>query len=254
MNRITPEVRSRIRAGLELDTTTLATARRRRTAVYDAITEALEDVDVLVTPTLGRTAFGLDVDNPTVDGESVHRMHGWTLTWLLNLSGHPAASIPVGFDDLAPIGMQVVGGRPSEDRKVMSASAAIEETIPWKNAYPRKRSKVTDDTSTLSRQRQETVSGGIVAVDGLNLEVEPGEIVGLIGPNGAGKTTTLNLITGFLTPNEGRISLNGTEVTGDSPDSIRRAGDRPDLSDPKPFGPALRVREPARSERLVQSN
>jgi len=91
---ITPEVRSRIRAGLELDTTTLATARRRRTAVYDAITEALEDVDVLVTPTLGRTAFGLDVDNPTVDGESVHRMHGWTLTWPLNLSGHPAASIP----------------------------------------------------------------------------------------------------------------------------------------------------------------
>jgi len=99
---ITPEVRSRIRAGLELDTTTLATARRRRTAVYDAITEALEDVDVLVTPTLGRTAFGLDVDNPTVDGESVHRMHGWTLTWPLNLSGHPAASIPVGFDDSGP--------------------------------------------------------------------------------------------------------------------------------------------------------
>jgi len=69
-----------------------------------------------VTPTLGRTAFGLDVDNPTVDGESVHRMHGWTLTWPLNLSGHPAASIPVGFDDSGlPIGMQVVGGR-LEDR------------------------------------------------------------------------------------------------------------------------------------------
>ena len=132
----TPEVRSRIRAGLELDTTTLATARRRRTAVYDAITETFEDVDVLVTPTLGRTAFDLDVDNPTVDGESVHRMHGWTLTWPLNLSGHPAASIPAGFDDDGlPIGMQVVGNRLG-DGDVIAASAAIEDAIPWKDAYP----------------------------------------------------------------------------------------------------------------------
>lgn len=133
---ITPEVRSRIRAGLDLDTTTIATARRRRTAVYDAIVEALADVDVLVTPTLGRTAFGLDVENPTVDGESVHRMHGWTLTWPLNLSGHPAASIPVGFDDSGlPIGMQVVGDRLG-DREVISVSAAIEDAIPWRDAYP----------------------------------------------------------------------------------------------------------------------
>ena len=133
---ITPEVRSRIRAGLELETTALATARRRRTAVYDAIVEALEGVDVLVTPTLGRTAFGLDVEQPTVDGEPVHRMHGWTLTWPLNLSGHPAASIPVGFDDAGlPIGMQVVGDRLG-DREVLAASAAIEDAIPWADAYP----------------------------------------------------------------------------------------------------------------------
>jgi len=118
----------------------------------------------------------------------------------------------------------------------MSASAAIEETIPWKNAYPRKRSKVTDDTSTLSVDNVKKRFGGIVAVDGLNLEVEPGEIVGLIGPNGAGKTTTLNLITGFLTPNEGRISLNGTEVTGDSPDSISKSGIGRTFQISKPFG------------------
>ncbi|WP_280537508.1 amidase [Halopenitus sp. POP-27] len=133
---ITPEVRSRIRAGLELDTTTLSTARRRRTAVYDAITTALADVDVLATPTLGRTAFGLDVTEPTVDGKSVHRMHGWTLTWPLNLSGHPAVSIPVGFDDDGlPIGMQVVGDRLA-DREVVAAGAAIEDATPWTDAYP----------------------------------------------------------------------------------------------------------------------
>lgn len=133
---ITPEVRSRIRAGLELDTTTLATARRRRTAVYDAVSEALEDVDVLVTPTLGRTAFGLDVENPTVNGDPVHPIHGWTLTWPLNLSGHPAASLPVGFDgDGLPVGMQVIGDRLA-DREVVAASAAMEEAIPWADAYP----------------------------------------------------------------------------------------------------------------------
>jgi len=109
-------------------------------------------------------------------------------------------------------------------------------------------------TPVLSVDNVKKRFGGIVAVDGLNLEVEPGEIVGLIGPNGAGKTTTLNLITGFLTPNEGRISLNGTEVTGDSPDSISKSGIGRTFQISKPFGPALRVREPARSERLVRSN
>jgi len=91
-------------------------------------------------------------------------------------------------------------------------------------------------TPVLSVDNVKKRFGGIVAVDGLNLEVEPGEIVGLIGPNGAGKTTTLNLITGFLTPNEGRISLNGTEVTGDSPDSISKSGIGRTFQISKPFG------------------
>lgn len=133
---VTPEIRSRIQAGLELDTTTLAAARRRRTAVYDAIATTLSEVDILVTPTLGRTAFDLDIDNPTVDGEPVHRMHGWTLTWPLNLSGHPAASLPVGFDDSGlPVGMQVIGER-LNDREVLSVSAALEGEIPWESSYP----------------------------------------------------------------------------------------------------------------------
>ena len=47
--------------------------------------------------------------------------------------------------------------------------------------------------------------GGVVAVDGLSLEVRRGEILGLLGPNGAGKTTTVGLVTGLLEPDEGRI-------------------------------------------------
>jgi branched-chain amino acid transport system ATP-binding protein len=56
--------------------------------------------------------------------------------------------------------------------------------------------------------------GGLNAIRNLDFEVGEGEIVGLIGPNGSGKTTTLNMITGFLKPNEGTISFRGENVTG----------------------------------------
>jgi ABC-type branched-subunit amino acid transport system ATPase component len=51
--------------------------------------------------------------------------------------------------------------------------------------------------------------GGLVAVDGINLEVRSGEIVGLLGPNGSGKTTVLNLISGALKSDAGSIQLRG---------------------------------------------
>jgi len=51
--------------------------------------------------------------------------------------------------------------------------------------------------------------GAIVAVDGLSLEIHPGEIFGLLGPNGAGKTTTVNLAVGLLTPDVGSVAVDG---------------------------------------------
>jgi branched-chain amino acid transport system ATP-binding protein len=55
--------------------------------------------------------------------------------------------------------------------------------------------------------------GGLRAVDGVSLEVRPGERRAIIGPNGAGKTTLFNLISGELPPTEGRITLFGWDVT-----------------------------------------
>jgi branched-chain amino acid transport system ATP-binding protein len=55
--------------------------------------------------------------------------------------------------------------------------------------------------------------GGLQALQGLNLEVNEYEIVGLIGPNGAGKTTAFNCITGFYQPNTGSVSYRGKDVT-----------------------------------------
>jgi branched-chain amino acid transport system ATP-binding protein len=55
--------------------------------------------------------------------------------------------------------------------------------------------------------------GGLTAVDGLSLQVNEWEIVGLMGPNGAGKTTAFNCITGFYKPNAGRVLYRGEDVT-----------------------------------------
>ena len=56
--------------------------------------------------------------------------------------------------------------------------------------------------------------GGVRAVDGLDLAVNRGELVGLIGPNGSGKTTTVNLITGLFPPTDGTIWADGDDITG----------------------------------------
>lgn len=55
--------------------------------------------------------------------------------------------------------------------------------------------------------------GQFAAVDGVSLEVAPGEIHGFLGPNGAGKTTTLRMIAGLLKPTSGRILVNGQDMT-----------------------------------------
>lgn len=65
---------------------------------------------------------------------------------------------------------------------------------------------------------------GVKAVDGVDLELARGEILGLIGPNGAGKTTFVNAITGFQVPTAGDIVLDGARVTGRSPSRLAAMG------------------------------
>ena len=56
--------------------------------------------------------------------------------------------------------------------------------------------------------------GGVVATDGVTLEVREGEVHALIGPNGAGKTTLINQISGGLAPDSGTIAFLGRDITG----------------------------------------
>ena len=65
---------------------------------------------------------------------------------------------------------------------------------------------------------------GLTAVDRVDLEITPGQIVSLIGPNGAGKTTLFNCITGHYLPSEGEVSLRGERLTGLPPHQIAKRG------------------------------
>ncbi|MEO3807740.1 ABC transporter ATP-binding protein [Sphaerisporangium sp. B11E5] len=65
---------------------------------------------------------------------------------------------------------------------------------------------------------------GFRAVDGVDLDVAEGSVHALVGPNGAGKTTLFNLLTGFLTPTAGRITLGAHELAGRRPEQVARLG------------------------------
>ncbi len=80
-------------------------------------------------------------------------------------------------------------------------------------------------TASLLEVRGLTVRfGGVVALDGLELDVRPREILGLIGPNGSGKTTCFNVITGLLRPDAGRVVFAGDDITGRGPQEVYRRG------------------------------
>lgn len=66
--------------------------------------------------------------------------------------------------------------------------------------------------------------GGLTANDDVSMQVRRGSITGLIGPNGSGKTTLFNCISGFYSPDEGRVVVNDRDVTGLAPHEIARQG------------------------------
>jgi ABC-2 type transport system ATP-binding protein len=65
---------------------------------------------------------------------------------------------------------------------------------------------------TISTQGLTRRFGGLIAVDGVNLRVAPGQFFGFLGPNGAGKSTTIKMLTGLLAPSSGRIQILGLDL------------------------------------------
>lgn len=111
-----------------------------RSEIYDAVQSAFDQCDILVTPTLACSPVRNADDGNTlgperVAGEEVDRLIGWCLTYPLNFTGNPAASIPAGLTaEGLPVGMQIIGRRYA-DLDVFAASAAFERARPWQQSY-----------------------------------------------------------------------------------------------------------------------
>jgi len=77
--------------------------------------------------------------------------------------------------------------------------------------------------------------GAVVVVDDLSVSLNQGEALGVVGPNGAGKTTMLNLLTGTSSPDSGRVSFAGVDISRRSPEKRCRAGLGRTFQIPRPF-------------------
>jgi len=78
--------------------------------------------------------------------------------------------------------------------------------------------------------------GALKVTDDVSFDLEPDEALGIIGPNGAGKSTLFNLITGNIAPDQGRILLDGRDVTNDAPMQRVASGIGRSFQIPQPFG------------------
>jgi ABC-type branched-subunit amino acid transport system ATPase component len=123
---------------------------------------------------------------------------------------------------------QSVNGRGKRGRKTKAQAeaeaAVVAEAVAATAAAAPKRPAVNPDANPVLECHEVMKRfGGIVAVDHVDLHVQPGEIVGLIGHNGAGKTTLMDCISGFLTVDGGRTILRGVDIT-DWPPHMRAKG------------------------------
>lgn len=107
-----------------------------RTQLLDDIQNLFESHDLFVTATTAVPPFPHGEAPESVDGVEIEQLRGWLLTQPYNLTGQPAASVPAGFVDGLPVGMQIAGQRHA-DADVLAASAAVERARPWAGSYPR---------------------------------------------------------------------------------------------------------------------
>src|SRR5262249_8665036 len=119
--------------------------------------------------------------------------------WLRFLEGHALlayGAVLLAMIIVAPEGIAGVLGRALERRRGASPLPA-----PVAAPVQASRSAVLEARSLSKR------FGGVVALDGVDVVIEPGEILGVIGPNGSGKTTLANVISGLILPDEGLMRL-----------------------------------------------
>ena len=98
--------------------------------------------------------------------------------------------------------------RSARPRRASASSAATRSPAPSRAGKSRQQGPYLLYTEQLKK-----VYDGRAVVDGVDINVRQGEIVGLLGPNGAGKTTTFYMVVGLVVPNAGRVVFSGSDVT-----------------------------------------
>lgn len=133
---LTEGVQEVLSHGREIAGHEYATALRAVADLRMKIDALFERFDIFVTPTTSVTAFEPGQRPSEVAGMKVDSAYGiFPFTYIFNMTGHPAASVPCGFVDGLPVGMQIVG-RFGDERMVLRASAAFEEVRSWRNIRP----------------------------------------------------------------------------------------------------------------------
>jgi amidase len=117
-----------------------------RTIVWKQIQAIFNQYDLMLSPVTAVTAFEHHLEGPSmINGKSVNPATGWMLTQIYNLTGHPAASLPVGLTETGlPVGLQVAGKR-FADKLVLQACRAYEKAFPTyiEPTFERSKSKTT---------------------------------------------------------------------------------------------------------------
>lgn len=134
--RYTPEVRFLMDAGKLVFATDFLKAQRFRRVLGDEVREAFRDVDLLATPTLPLLAWDVGQSHVEIDGRPEHVLHAcWRFTYPWNLTGLPALSVPCGFAERLPVGLQLVA-RPFDEAILIRAGHAYQEATAWHEAHP----------------------------------------------------------------------------------------------------------------------
>ena len=134
-----PQVHAWVETAEKMTALDIARDQAMRSEIYDAVQGVFATHDLLITPTLAclpveNSTDGNTVGPTSINGETIDPLIGWCLTYPINFTGHPAASIPAGLAEGLPVGMQIVGRRYA-DADVLAASAAFERLRPWTESY-----------------------------------------------------------------------------------------------------------------------
>ena len=134
--KYTPEVRALMDAGAFVFATDFLKAQRLRRVLVDEVRAAFDGIDVLATPTLPLCAWDVGESHVQIAGQAEHVLHAcWRYTYPWNLTGLPALSVPCGFADGLPVGLQLVG-RPFDEATILRAGHAYQEATNWHALRP----------------------------------------------------------------------------------------------------------------------